>query len=78
MQRTPIAAAKDTSSHTITPPHQNKPRHRPALQSADKSLVIVDNMWHVLVKEQGNEVLLQKCIDWMCLRTPEPQVVGRR
>ena len=33
--------------------------------SKDKSLRLVDGMWHVLMHEQGNEVLLDELVDWL-------------
>jgi hypothetical protein len=40
------------------------------LQSSDKTLQLVDNMWHVLTKEPGNQQLLQQCVDWLSQRAP--------
>lgn len=37
-------------------------------QSSDKTLRLVNHMWHVLVKESGNETLLQEIIEWISSR----------
>ncbi|WIA30766.1 hypothetical protein OEZ86_000826 [Tetradesmus obliquus] len=39
-----------------------------AAASTDKTLHLVDNMWHVLTKEPGNQQLLQQCIAWLTKR----------
>ncbi len=42
------------------------------VQSKDKQLKLVDNMWHILTKEPGNEVILECCINWLEARVPKP------
>lgn len=36
-----------------------------SLQTEDKTLKLVDNFWHVLTKEPGNEELLADCMTWI-------------
>lgn len=38
-------------------------------KSKDKTLRLVNQMWHVLVREAGNEKILAEMIDWMSQRT---------
>jgi len=42
-----------------------------AMQSEDKTLRLLNDFWHVLTKEEGNEKLLRECLDWMQQRTPQ-------
>lgn len=41
------------------------------MQSEDKTLRLLNDFWHVLTKEEGNEKLLRECLDWMQQRTPQ-------
>jgi hypothetical protein len=34
-------------------------------QSEDKTLKLVNHMWHTLIKEEGNKELLQDIIYWL-------------
>lgn len=38
------------------------------LQSEDKTLRLVNQMWHVLVKEDGNEQVRDTMVEWMMKR----------
>lgn len=38
--------------------------------STDKTIQFVNDMWHVLVKEPGNEAVLATLLDWMNDRIP--------
>ena len=42
------------------------------LQSADKTLRLVNSMWHILVKEQGNEKVCSEIADWIEARIVVP------
>eukprot|EP00878_Enallax_costatus_P013172 GHUV01013769.1.p1 GENE.GHUV01013769.1~~GHUV01013769.1.p1 ORF type:complete len:163 (+),score=46.27 GHUV01013769.1:797-1285(+) len=46
-------------------------------KTADKTLHLVDNFWHVLTKEPGNEKLLADCIAWMDERLPSGIANGK-
>ena len=46
------------------------------LQSEDKTLKLVNNMWHGLVKEDGNRELLQEIIQWMETRVAAAAEAG--
>lgn len=35
----------------------------------DKTIRLVNHMWHVLVKEEGNEELQRELLDWLHART---------
>ena len=37
-------------------------------KSVDKTLRLVNHMWHVLVKERGNEHILNDIIEWIHAR----------
>lgn len=39
-------------------------------QSPDKTLQLVNEMWHVLTKEEGNRQLLCQIISWLSQRLP--------
>jgi hypothetical protein len=39
-----------------------------AVQSTDKELVTLPKMWHVLVKEPGNEKIITRILDWILER----------
>jgi hypothetical protein len=39
-----------------------------AVQSIDKELVTLPKMWHVLVKEPGNEKIITRILDWILER----------
>jgi hypothetical protein len=39
------------------------------LQSADKTLRLVNSMWHVLVKETGNEQVCDEIAAWVLERS---------
>lgn len=41
------------------------------MQSEDKTLRLLNDFWHVLTKEEGNEKLLRECLEWMQQRTPQ-------
>lgn len=41
----------------------------PLLQSADKQLRLVNDMWHILTKEPGNEKLLAEIVAWVLARS---------
>lgn len=38
------------------------------LQSADKELVMLPDMWHVLIKEPGNERVIDRMEEWLLQR----------
>lgn len=40
--------------------------------SADKTLRLVNSMWHMLVKEPGNEDVLAEIVEWLQARTLPP------
>ena len=40
----------------------------PALQSEDKTLRLCNDMWHILVREKGNEKICAALADWMLER----------
>ena len=40
------------------------------LQSSDKTLRLVNTMWHILVKEHGNEKVCAGIADWIIARVP--------
>jgi esterase/lipase len=40
------------------------------VQSQDKSLRLLNDFWHVLTKEEGNEKIQQQCLQWLQQRTP--------
>lgn len=40
----------------------------PHVQTSDKTLRLVNTMWHALVKELGNEEVLQEVIAWLDAR----------
>lgn len=42
-----------------------------SVKSEDKTLRLLNDFWHVLTKEEGNEKLLRECLDWMQQRTPQ-------
>ncbi len=37
-------------------------------QSADKQLRLVNDMWHILGKEPGNEKVLAEVVEWVLAR----------
>lgn len=39
------------------------------MQSEDKELVSMPKMWHVLVKEPGNEKIITRIVEWVLQRT---------
>jgi hypothetical protein len=39
-------------------------------QSTDKTLRLIPNRWHVVMKEPGNEKILQEILEWMEARLP--------
>lgn len=47
------------------------------MQTDDKTLHLVDNFWHVLTKEPGNEKIRADCIAWMHKRLPCNNADGR-
>lgn len=38
------------------------------MQSTDKELVTLPKMWHVLIKEPGNEKIISRILDWILER----------
>jgi hypothetical protein len=38
------------------------------VQSTDKELVTIPKMWHVLVKEPGNEKIIGRILEWILER----------
>lgn len=38
------------------------------MQSEDKTLRLVNHMWHILVREQGNEKINSEIADWILKR----------
>lgn len=45
-----------------------RPAPLPALQSEDKQLRLPNHMWHVLMREDGNEKILEEIISWILER----------
>ena len=41
--------------------------HNP--QANDKEFVLLPGMWHILVKEQGNEQVIARIVAWLTART---------
>ena len=41
------------------------------MQSADKTLRLVNSMWHVLVKETGNEAVCDETAAWVLERSTQ-------
>lgn len=40
----------------------------PPLQSEDKALRLVNHMWHIMVREEGNEKINSEIADWVLAR----------
>ena len=43
--------------------------HGTVLQADDKEFVLLQGMWHILVKEAGNEQVIARVIDWLTARS---------
>lgn len=62
-----------SENDTMTDPDGSKALHKRA-QVKDKTLRLVNNMWHILTKEDGNEGILSEALDWMGRRRWRPRV----
>ena len=38
------------------------------MQAKDKEFVLLPNMWHVLVKEEGEQKVIARVVDWLSAR----------
>lgn len=48
-----------------SPPHHSAPL---LPQSEDKSLRLINHMWHIIVREPGNEQINEAIADWLLER----------
>ncbi len=39
------------------------------MQAEDKEFVLLPSMWHILVKEAGNEQVIARVVDWLTARS---------
>lgn len=56
-----------SENDSMCDPDGSKALYREA-RATDKTIRLVNHMWHVLVKEGGNEILLEELIAWMQAR----------
>ena len=35
------------------------------MQASDKELVMMPKMWHVLIKEPGNDKIIDRIVEWV-------------
>ncbi|GBF91155.1 hypothetical protein Rsub_04824 [Raphidocelis subcapitata] len=61
-----------SENDTMTDPEGSKLLHALA-KVEDKTLRLVNSMWHVLTREPGNEALLAEAIAWMDARAAPPR-----
>lgn len=40
-----------------------------SLQADDKEFVLLPGMWHILVKEAGNEQVIARVVEWLTARS---------
>jgi esterase/lipase len=57
------------SAQSAMPPPMCVSNSCRAVQATDKELVMVSNHWHVLIKEPGNEKIVERIIDWVHKRS---------
>lgn len=72
----PRRPASVAATAGATPPRRPPPPcldlPPPRSQSDDKTLRLVNHMWHVLVREEGNERLNEQIAEWVLERAAKP------
>ena len=61
--------ASGCSLHMLNPDLLALPVACCCWQSKDKTLKLVNHMWHTLIKEEGNVELLQDIVQWLDQRS---------
>ncbi|GIL47062.1 hypothetical protein Vafri_3890 [Volvox africanus] len=56
---------------------QNSPRAPLPPQSSDKTFISPPNMWHILLKEPGHEVVKMQILEWLDKRTVQRAKVDK-